>query len=58
MCRIVGRDTDLDTVSLDDFNPVFLHPSRKNSPYHHIVVTFNFHGSAAQNPVHNAFQLD
>ena len=52
---VVGRHADLDTVANHHFYPVFFHPPGKDTPDYHVVFTLNFHGSAAQYPLYNAF---
>ena len=47
MWGIVWGDADLDAISLDDFNPVFLHPPGEYAPDDDLVITLYLHGPTA-----------
>ena len=55
---IVRRDADLNAVSNHDLNSVFLHSSRKHTPYGNVVITLDIHGAATQNLGDNTLQLN
>ena len=58
MRSVVRRDADLDTVSDHDLDSVSLHSSGKYAPYRDVIITLNLHGTATQNPVDQALQLN
>ena len=52
---VVGRHADLDTVADHHLYPVFLHSTGKDASNCHVVVALNFHGTAAEYSLYNAF---
>jgi len=55
--RIIGGDTHLDPISLDNLDTVFLHTPRQNPSYGDIIITLDFHGSSTEDPGYDTFQL-
>ena len=55
---IIGRNADLHPVSYHNPDTMFFHPSGQNTPYRHVVITFNFHGPTTKDLYNFTFQLD
>ena len=55
---VVGGYAHLDTVSNHDLDPELFHSTGKYASYGDIVITFDFHCAATEDPGDHAFQLD
>jgi len=54
---VIGGDAYLNTITLDDLDPVLFHSSRKDAPDNNLIVAFNFHIAPTQHSGHGSFQL-
>ena len=52
---VIRGNTYPDSITFYHLNPILFHPSRKNTPDNDIIVTFDFHDPAPQNPDNNTF---
>ena len=58
MCGIIRGNTYLYPIPFYNPYSVLFHPAGKHGPHGHVVVAFNFHPSATQDPGYHTLQLD